>query len=552
MPLINFDYNDLKSLLGEDVPKEVLVERIPMIGADMHGTEGNSDEMSAEFFPNRPDMYCVEGIARSMRAFLGIEPGMKEYDVEETDIRVITDPSVATVRPYILCAAVFDLDIDDRFIKSLMELQEKLHMTIGRKRSKLAIGVHDLDRVVPPFEYKAVRPGDIRFVPLASGEEMDLGEILVRHEKGKAYAHLLEGKSRYPVITDANGDVLSFPPVINGTLTTVTTGTKNIFVDVTGIDEKAVKSALDIVVTAMAERGGSIGSVIMAAKGSEHRSPDLSPSSWSISASGCSDFLGREISPEEAAEALRRMGMDAATEGDTVFAEVPSTRPDIIHKVDLYEDVAIGYGFERFGGAHSMTQTTGSLMAETTVSESMRDVMTGLGFTEAVTLTLSSEKDEFGISGIEEEELVMIRNPITEDHTCLRASLFPSLMRILRRNKHRDLPQRIFEAGDVISDCRKRRHLCGVVMDSRSSFTESKSYVEAVLREMGTEYELAHCTDRTFIPGRGAAVIAGGKRIGSFGEVSPEVIEGFEITHPVMMLEIDLQWFIDSRRGGVV
>jgi phenylalanyl-tRNA synthetase beta chain len=237
MPLINFDYNDLSSLLGEEVPKETLVERIPMIGADMHDTEGNSDEMSVEFFPNRPDMYCVEGIARSMRAFLGTEPGMKEYDVEETDIRVITDPSVATVRPYILCAAVFDMNIDDHFIKSLMELQEKLHMTIGRKRSKLAIGVHDLDRVTPPFEYRAVRPGDLRFVPLASDEEMDLSEILIRHEKGRAYAHLLEGKSRYPVITDADGNVLSFPPVINGTLTTVTTETKNIFVDVTGIDE---------------------------------------------------------------------------------------------------------------------------------------------------------------------------------------------------------------------------------------------------------------------------------------------------------------------------
>ena len=551
MPLINFDYNDLCSLLGEEVPKEVLVERIPMIGADMHGTEGSSDEMSVEFFPNRPDMYCVEGIARSMRAFLGIEPGLKEYEVEDTDILVRVDPSVKEVRPIILCAAVFDVEIDDPFIKSLMELQEKLHMTIGRKRSKLAIGVHDLDKVIPPFDYRAVSPGDIRFVPLASDEEMDLEEVLTKHEKGKAYAHLLEGKTRYPIITDANGDVLSFPPVINGTLTTVTTETKNLFIDVTGIDGKAVKTALDIVVTAMAERGGSIGAVTMAGE-SEYLSPDLSPASWSISASECAGFIGKDISPEEMAESLRRMGMDAMAEGDTVYAEVPSTRPDIMHKADLYEDVAIGYGFERFGGSHSMTQTTGSLMPETAVSESMRDIMTGLGFTEAVTLTLSSERDEFGISGIKEEELVMIMNPITEDHTCLRASLFPSLMRILRRNKRRDLPQRIFEVGDVISGCRKRRHLCGVVMDSRSSFTESKSYTEAVLREMGAEYELEHCTDRTFIPGRGAAVTVEGRRIGSFGEVSPEVIEGFEITHPVMMMELDLQWFIDARRGGVV
>ena len=169
-------------------------------------------------------------------------------------------------------------------------------------------------------------PGDIRFVPLASDEEMDLEEVLTKHEKGKAYAHLLEGKTRYPIITDANGDVLSFPPVINGTLTTVTTETKNLFIDVTGIDGKAVKTALDIVVTAMAERGGSIGAVTMAGE-SEYQSPDLSPASWSISASECAGFIGKDISPEEMAESLRRMGMDAMAEGDTVYAEVPSTRP---------------------------------------------------------------------------------------------------------------------------------------------------------------------------------------------------------------------------------
>lgn len=552
MPLITFDYNDLCSLLGEKVPKEVLLERIPMIGADMHGTDGDTDEMSVEFFPNRPDMYSVEGIARGMRAFLGMEPGMKEYEAEETDIRVRIDPSVESVRPHILCAAVFDVDMSDGLIRSLMEMQEKLHITVGRKRSKLAIGVHDLDKVVPPFIYKAAEPRSIRFVPLASEEEMDLGEVLTKHEKGRAYAHLLEGKKRYPVILDSNGDVLSFPPVINGTLTTVTPETRNLFIDVTGIDGKAVKSALDMIVTAMAERGGSIGSVTMQRGRIEWESPDLSPSSWGISASECSEFLGRDISPEDAVEALRRMGLDAISEGDTVHVEVPSTRPDIMHKVDIYEDVAIGYGFERFGGDHRSSQTTGSLMAASAVSDSVRDIMIGLGFTEAVTLTLSSERDEFGISGIEKEELVTIKNPITEEHTCLRASLFPSLMRILRRNKHRDLPQNLFEAGDVVSGCRKRRHVCAAKMDSKSSFTEAKSYAESLLRELGVKYELAQCNDATFIPGRGAAITVDGRRIGAFGEVSPEVIDAFEITHPVMMMEIDLQWFIEARGGGVV
>ncbi|MDR0309500.1 MAG: phenylalanine--tRNA ligase subunit beta, partial [Candidatus Methanoplasma sp.] len=258
MPVINFRYSDLCNLLGKEVPQETLVERIPLIGADMHQTGGGADEMSVEFFPDRPDLFSVEGLARALRAFLNIEPGLKRYVSEDSDIVAAVEDPVRDVRPYFSCAVVKGLVVTDDMIRSLMELQEKLHMTIGRKRSKVAIGVHDLDKVKPPFRYTAVRPHEASFIPLNSTEKMDLSEILKVHDKGREYAHLLKDKEKYPVIFDKDGDVLSFPPIINGILTAVTTNTKNIFVDVTGNDRKAVKGALDIVTTALAERGGSI------------------------------------------------------------------------------------------------------------------------------------------------------------------------------------------------------------------------------------------------------------------------------------------------------
>ncbi|MFA6710871.1 MAG: phenylalanine--tRNA ligase subunit beta [Candidatus Methanomethylophilaceae archaeon] len=549
MPVINFDYDDLCSMLGKKVPRKTLIERIPMIGADMHDTEGDVDEMSVEFFPDRPDLYSVEGLARGMRAFLDIDQGIKEYNIEETDIEVFVDESVKDVRPYFRCAVVFDVPMDEKVLKSIMAVQEKLHVTIGRKRSKLAIGVHDLDKVVPPFTYKAVGPHDVKFVPLSKTEKWDLDEILQKHEKGVDYAHLLEGFSEYPLITDANGDVLSFPPIINGALTTVTTETRNLFIDVTGNEIKAVKGALDILVTAMAERGGSIGSVIMHDGGEIFTSPDLSTTSWDFSVEECEKFLGVLLGAETIVNSLRRMGLDALAEGDTVYVEVPSTRLDIMHKVDLYEDVATGYGFERFGNKHPVTQTSGKVSDATSFSDTVRDIMIGLGFTEAMTLTLSSQRDEFELSELPRKDVVTVSNPITEEHTCLRSSLMPSLMRILRRNKHRDLPQRLFEVGDVVVDCKRERHLCGVVMNSRTSFTEVKSYTESVLRELKAEYTLRPSDYRTFIEGRGADIITDGSTIGYFGEVSPTVIVDFDITHPVIMFEIDLQPFIESMAG---
>lgn len=549
MPVINFSYGDLCSLIGEEIPQSLLVEKIPLLGADMHDTEEGSDDMSVEFFPNRPDLYCVEGLARALRSFLGLQTGMQEYHVEDTDIEVTVDGSVKSLRPCFLCGAVFDMEVDESLLKSMMELQEKLHLTIGRKRSKLAIGIHDLDKVVPPFTYSLEDPKEIRFVPLAKTEEMDLNEILEKHEKGREYADLLKGACKYPIIRDFEGNVLSFPPIINGALTTVTTETRNLFIDVTGTDRKAVKGALDIVCTALAERGGSIGAVHMHEDGEDFISPDLTPSDRTISSSECDKFLGTSLGQSGTADALRKMGLDAAPargDSDRVFVSVPSTRLDIMHDVDIYEDVATGHGFEKFGGPYRLEQTVASRLADTVFSDNIRNVMIGLGYTEVTTLTLSNETEEFGISGIPEVDTVRIKNPITEDHTCLRANLFPSLMRILRHNRHRDLPQKIFETGYVVRDCRNSLHLCAVMAASKTSFTEAKSLAESILREIGCDYSIESCGYETFVPGRGALVLADGDPTGLFGEVSPKVITDFEIDHPVMMIELDLDKFLSE------
>ena len=292
--------------------------------------------------------------------------------------------------------------------------------------------------------------------------------------------------------------------------------------------------------------------VIMHDNGKTYRSPDLTPSEMDISASECDKFLGTNLGPSGTVEALRRMGMDAVADGDNIHVTIPPVRLDIMHKVDIFEDVGTGYGFEKFGGSYSLRQTPGSLDPITTFSENIRDIMVGLGFMEVTTLTLSNEREEYTISGLPELKPVTVLNPITEDHTCLRSYLTPSLMRIFRRNKHRDLPQRIFEIGDVVVDAKRRKHLCAMVMHSKTSFTEIKSYTEAVLREIGADYTIAASDYPTFIPGRGAEIVVGGRTIGFFGEMAPKVITDFEITHPVIMFEMDISVFAETHTGSIM
>jgi phenylalanyl-tRNA synthetase beta chain len=540
MPVVTFVYDDLIDLLGQEVSVEKLMDRIPQIGADVHHYDPDTGEIAIEFFPDRPDLYCVEGAARALRAFLGFEKGLTVYPLKESGITLRREESVVAVRPYVVAGVVRDVVMTDRLIRSLMELQEKLHLTLGRKRVKVAIGVHDLDKVTPPFVYKAVDPRSVSFVPLAKEKSMDLQEILETHEKGVGYRHLLDGKSLYPLIVDANNEVLSFPPIINGRLTTVTEKTRNVFVDVTGTDLHAISGALNIVTTAMAERGGRIETVTVIADGTM-TTPDLVPRPWRIEVKACNALLGTKLDAEGMARNLEKMGYDAQARGTTVDVLAPGTRLDLIHPVDIIEDVAKGYGYEHFGKGLPTVQTFGDIRVQERAADVLKQMMIGHGFLEVTTLVLTSPQDQFSNMKLAEEEVVEVLNPVSEDHTCLRVRLLPSIMAVLRKNKHRDLPQKMFEVGDVLIGIKRRKHLAGAVISSKASFTETKSLVESILHDLSTKYAIIPSASGMFIEGRGASIIVDGRTIGEFGELHPGVITNFELGHPVTVFEIDAE-----------
>jgi phenylalanyl-tRNA synthetase beta chain len=257
MPVIRLYYDDLEALTGASM--ERIKERLPLLCADVERME--MEYMDVEFFPNRPDLFSVEGVARTLRQFLDLAPGLARYPVTDSGIEMTVDPSVLAVRPYAVCGVVRNLQFDSRAIESLMTLQEQLHRGLGRNRKNVSVGVHDLSRVKPPFTYLAADPG-FSFVPLDYDVEMTMAEILARHPKGVHYRYILDGKDRYPLIIDSEGSVLSFPPIINGELTRVTEATTEIFLDVTGLNEH-VSLALNIIATALAERGGELQSVLV-------------------------------------------------------------------------------------------------------------------------------------------------------------------------------------------------------------------------------------------------------------------------------------------------
>lgn len=538
MPVVTFDYQDYINLLRKEIPKDELIERLPMIGADFDSVDG--DEISIEFFPNRPDLSSVEGIVRASRAFFDLKPGLTRYPIEESDMTLHVEPSVKSVRPFIRCAYVKNVTMTDELISSLMQLQEKLHFGLGRNRKKVAIGVHNAQPVQSPFIYKAVDPDSYQFVPLGKVESMTLSDILTSHEKGMAYASLLADVNTYPLIVDKNDNVLSFPPIINGILTEVTPFTTDLFIDVTGTDEQAIHHALSIVVTALAERGGMIHSTKIIDEDKTIISPDLTVKKRDLSVDMVNKILGLHLSIDEVCLYLAKMGYDTNKKDEnTLSVHIPPWRADILHMIDLVEDVAVGYGYDAIEPDLPSSFSFGKPLPYKESFQNLRLILIGLGFNEVTTFTLSNEQAEFEYMKRPITDHVEIQNPITEEYTCLRVGLIPSLLHMLADNKHHSLPQQIFEVGIVVdNEHNNSYHLAGLKSSATAHFTECKSIVEAIFRDIGIMYDIQEYDHPGFVKGRCAQMTTDKEHLGFFGELHPKTITNFSLEHPVIAFEL--------------
>jgi phenylalanyl-tRNA synthetase beta chain len=539
MPIITLPYDYLEALVGTD--RETILSRIPMFGADIERIE--EDHADVEFFANRPDLYSTEGVARALRGFLELESGLPSYEVSPSGIAFSVDPGLAAIRPHLGSAVIRNVTLDEESIVSIMGLQEALHWAVGRGRKKVAIGIHDLARITPPFRYLAADPATA-FVPLDFDSEMTMTAILAEHPKGRDYAHIVEPYSRYPLIVDANDQVLSFPPIINGELTRVTTATTDILLDTTGTDRRAVMTAVNIICTAFAETGATIESVHV--DGEEM--PSLAPSERTVSVAECRSLLGIDLSSEELAALLEKMRFGAVPDGtERVRVMVPCYRADIMHDWDVFEDAAIAYGYGAIAPALPRTSTVGKEHPVTRTMDLVRTLMVGLGFQEMMPFTLTNERVLFANMQREADPAVLrLMRPISEEQTLVRTAILPMLAEILQLNVHRELPMRLFAVGDVVHDAATHQQAAAVSMHPDADFSEIYAAADVLCRELGLAATVVESNDPAFIPGRRGEIQVDGTTAGVFGELHPDVLGAFELDQPVSALELDLRAVLRS------
>jgi phenylalanyl-tRNA synthetase beta chain len=555
MPTLELKIKRLEKLVGKKLAIEELEYDLQWIGLDLEDINKEEQTVKIEYNPNRPDFSSPEGIARALQGYYEVELGIPKFSIEKGEIALNVDPSVKKVRPYIVCGVIRDIDLDEEEVATLMNIQEHLHWAVGRDRRKVAIGVHDLDKVKPPYRYTAVKPDSVSFTPLhGDGYPMNLEEILLLHDKGIEYAHILEGKEVYPIIFDDNNEVLSFPPVINGVLTTVSDETKNLFLDLTGTDFNAVNLALNILSTTLSDMGAKIESVTVNYEGErEIVTPNLESTKWEIECDYINSYLGLKLTPSDLIKCFQKVRIDAkeSKKKGVLDVYIPAFRGDIMHPVDLTEEVAIGYGY--FNIPKTIREgCIGEYHPVQIFSDKIRTIMIGAGYLEVINFILTSSEKQYTLMSHEfsESDLIQIANPVSKEYNTTRTSILPNLMDTIRFNRSEEKPIRIFEVGDVVllaskqeTGAKREIHLSAVSYHEDADFTEIRSTLDFLMTALGLydEFEIKAGSNPSYINGRYGDIYFKGTKIGEIGEINPEVLLNFKLEFPVAGLELNLE-----------
>jgi phenylalanyl-tRNA synthetase beta chain len=583
MPVVDVDPDELRELTGHaEKSDDELKDDLFNLGLEY---EGETDEgmMQLEFAPDRLDRLSVEGVARSLRYQYGDDKGVYVPDMNDAEWTFHVDESVPEDRPYVTGAIVRDVNLSEDALDSLIQLQEKLHATMGRKRAKAAIGIHDLTMVKgqsfdddaggPSITYRGVDPDGDQFVPLDSDAELTPAEVLKQHETGRKYADLLAGFEQYPAIYDQLG-LFSFPPVINGRRTEVEPASRDLLIELTGTDQWTIDHICNIICYALSARGGTIEEVDIEYPSATATDSDYGPNlvrpnfevrTKRLSHDRIETVLGIEFDQRAIIDLFDHAGLSATVDNSnvdnsddtekTVYeVQIPPYRVDVLHPMDLIDDLGRAYGFNELEPRYPDVGTVGGRHERTRLEDAARTSLVGLGFEDLLNFHMISAEANYSRLSVEPGtdvvgagEPVEIIGPYSEDYTQLRSWVLPSLLMVLENNTHRAYPQDLAEIGlaaevdeTETTNVAEWRSVGAVLARHDATYEDAKARLAALCDDFDVDLETPATDHPTFIPGRVADVVIDGETVGVVGEIHPKVLVEHDLELPVAAFELRL------------
>ena len=566
MPTITIFKQDLEGLLAgagkapQPVTMEQLEESLLLVKGELKGQNPDTGELRIELQDsNRPDLWCCEGIARQIR--VKRQGSLGKYNFLTTKShslkrRLNVAPGLEQVRPYIAACTATGYLVTEQGLAQLIQTQEKLAEMFGRKRRTVSIGLYRLAAIEFPITYDLVKADEASFTPLGMDTVMTLGEMLLIHPKGLEFGGILAGQSRLPFLCDAKRRALSFPPIINSREAgEVQVGDDALFVEVTGTDLSMVVLTLNIFAANLADRGAVIAPIDVrypykTALGMGVMTPQDLETSRRIPISTIEQALGQALGAQGVAKALTAYGYGVKTKGKHVTVTLPFYRQDLMHAMDVVEDVAISRGYGDFLPVMPSQFTVGGLSRIEDVSDRMRALMVGMGFQEIISNILGSPhalREAMRLEGTEWGRLVEVDNVMSQNFSALRQWMLPSLLRVEAASNRAFYPHRMFEAGEVARHdvtqplgSRTVTVLGGMIAHADAHFSEAHSCLDTLFYYMNQAYSLEPIQHPSFLAGRVGGIVSDEKQVGVIGELHPEVLERWQISVPAVAFEIDL------------
>lgn len=503
---------------------------------------------------NRPDIWGVEGLVREIIGITGLEEGLPDLSAEPSGYVLEVDPKIKSIRPFISCSIIRGVQFSDFLIKQLIQLQEKVDLSYGRKRRRSSIGIYNIQMIKSPIYYGLI-PRTFSFVPLGYDEPFTLEEILKKHPKGIEYKDILPNKGDLPILRDAEGVVLSMPPIINSNdVGRITEETTDVLVEVTGTNLEVVRVVNTLITHALRDRGGKVYTVEVHYPPNHENAPEVlitpetEPYQITVNPKDIEMYLNLNLKPNDMIKLLRKRRFEVEKKKKSLIVKYPPYRVDLLHWVDVAEEIAIAYGYMNITPTDWKVLTIGRLSSRTISENHVREILSGCTLQEILSFTLIAPEKLTTLMGHTETILsncVEVSNPVSLNYSVMRNRLIPGLYDFLSKNTHNEYPQYLFEVGEVVTlgvdnEVKTIVNAAVALADTEISFEHCHSILDTLFQSLNTEYELKPIQSNEYIEGRTAQIIVNGINIGIIGEVNPSILENWQIFMPTVSFEIDL------------
>jgi len=561
-----------------------LAEELTRAGLALESMEGEGEQavLDLEITTNRVDAMNHYGVARECAAI---------YDLELNPI--------AAKLPKAEGKAKFAIQIEDR--EGCARYTARIVRGVAIKPSPARIaqrlelmGARPINNAADATNYNLMEMGHP-----THAFDLDLlegGKIVIRRAKEGERLRTLDGVERKLssedlVIADAKKAV-AIAGVMGGFDTMITERTKNVLIESAWFDpvtvrETARRHGLHTDASHRFERGADfaatplacarVAQLILESGGGMLEGGEIDavarriarPAVW-LRHSEIQRILGQPIPQREVRRILDRLGFATtpgrgakpaakkakkAAAGPGLRVELPTWRLDVEREIDLIEEIARIYGYDRF--PNTLPAFSGAVveLPDAEKDARLRAALLGLGYHEAISLSFISRADAEAFSG---EKPVELANPISEEATSMRTSLVPGMLGMLAWNLNRGTGSvRLFESGNVyaLAGAKTEEHktLClGATGEARLGgtpheapraygFFDLKGDVETLL-EAFAHSELSYDAQAgaAYHPGRSARAVLGGATVARFGQIHPEMAAARKFRQDVFVAEIHL------------